>query len=141
MGIGWVINGESHSEYIDKAPGNTNNVAEYLAITRILEHAMDHPEITDLFIIGDSQLVTYQLSGAYAVRSPSLQVPYMHAKRYLSILAGRGCRVQVNWVPREQNTQADIASKAALAAHGISAAERKPTTKHVGRYKVAGANG
>ncbi len=38
MGIGWVIDGKGYSDYIPAAHGNTNNVAEYLALTRTVRN-------------------------------------------------------------------------------------------------------
>jgi len=32
MGLGWVIGGEPQSKYVSSSGGNSNNVAEYLAL-------------------------------------------------------------------------------------------------------------
>lgn len=129
MGLGWVINGDSHHRYIAADSANTNNVAEYLALIEILQYAIKHEEITDLSIAGDSQLVCCQLSGEYAVRSASIYAHFQAALEMLNILRKRGCRVSINWHPRECNEAADAASKLALTEHGIKPAVRraKPT--------------
>jgi ribonuclease HI len=37
MGLGWVVNSEPQSNYIAAAFGNSNNVAEHLALIEILQ--------------------------------------------------------------------------------------------------------
>ena len=37
MGLGWVVNSEPQSNYIAAAFGNSNNVAEHLALNEILQ--------------------------------------------------------------------------------------------------------
>ncbi|MGA8027950.1 MAG: hypothetical protein WB992_12480, partial [Bryobacteraceae bacterium] len=44
MGLGWVIDGQRHSEYIPASPDNSSNVAEYLALAKILEYVEAHSE-------------------------------------------------------------------------------------------------
>lgn len=126
MGLGWVIDGEPHSEYIPASPENSSNVAEYLALAKILEHVEAHSEIASITITGDSQLVCRQLSGEYAVRSESIVSHFRRACWLIAILEQRGCQVRVSWVPRERNIEADTASKAALSENGIQAIQRKP---------------
>ncbi len=126
MGLGWVIDGVVHSEYIPAAYRNTNNVAEYLALIRILDDLANHPEIDHAAIAGDSQLVICQLSGEYAVRSASIHPLWQEAQGKIAALRSRGCAVGLRWHSRDCNELADAASKAALAASGVVAAERTP---------------
>lgn len=50
----------------------TNNQAEYRAIIRALEIAIDH-EVKDLQVISDSQLVVCQINGEYRVKHQELK--------------------------------------------------------------------
>jgi ribonuclease HI len=129
MGLGWVIDGEAHHRYIAAASANTNNVAEYLALIEILKHAIEHEEITDLRISGDSQLVVKQLNGEYAVRSENIIDHYSSAQEMIKILYDRGCTVTITWHPREENVVADAASIAALAGNGVKPANRVKRAK------------
>lgn len=95
--------------------GSTNNVAEYTALLRGLEAAK--PEVPPgdvLEIMGDSQLAIRQLTGQYAVNAPTI-VP-LHSKASLAIheLRVTGRKVDLKWIPREQNGEADKLSKEAV---------------------------
>ncbi len=96
MGLGWVINGAPQSRYISAARGNSNNVAEYLALIEILQHALSHAEITELTITGDSQLVCCQISGEYAVQSENIFPLFHRAKTLMAGLEKRGCSMRVD---------------------------------------------
>ena len=50
----------------------TNNIAEYRALLRGIELAVEHGA-TDLEVIGDSQLVVRQIEGAYKVKKAELK--------------------------------------------------------------------
>jgi ribonuclease HI len=89
----------------------TNNVAEYRAVLRGLEraHALGASEIE---LIGDSELVARQLTGAYKVKHPALKELFLEALRSL-----RGFeRWDFRTVPRAQNAHADALVNAALDA-------------------------
>ncbi|MGB8478933.1 MAG: ribonuclease HI family protein [Acidobacteriaceae bacterium] len=134
MGIGWVIDGKSYSDYIPAAHENTNNVAEYLALTRILTHiALERPDATSLVITGDSQLVCFQLVGEYAVRSAHVYPHYQRAAQLIAALRNRGCEVHISWAARERNTEADAASKKALIDHDVTVCQRHPSAGYSSR--------
>jgi len=134
MGIGWVIDGKGYSDYIPAAHGNTNNVAEYQALTRILTHiAVERPDATSLVITGDSQLVCFQLVGEYAVRSANVYPHYQRAAQLITALRNRGCEVRISWVARERNTEADAASKKVLIDHDVTVCQRNPSAGYSSR--------
>jgi len=139
MGLGWVIGGVPHSKYISAASDNSNNVAEYLALIEVLQAALKLPEVTTLKVYGDSQLVSSQLSGEYAVRSPNIIPHFQQAASLIAKLKKRGCQVSVQWHPRECNEAADAASKKALTDNDVLIAERKSPagfTKRLGDIGV-----
>lgn len=99
-GQAWQI-----SEYLGRG---TSNEAEWTALVRLLEAAAERRAFP-LTIIGDSQLVVRQFNREYAVRSGRLS---QLAERAWAIARSR--KVDVRWVPREQNERADALSAAAL---------------------------
>jgi ribonuclease HI len=80
----------------------TNNVAEYTAVIRGLERALELGA-TQVLLRSDSQLLINQLTGRYRVRTPHLQP--LH-RRVLD-LAGRFDSIEFEHVRRERNTEAD----------------------------------
>jgi ribonuclease HI len=87
----------------------TNNVAEYRALLRGIEWARGLGA-DELEIIGDSELVARQLTGAYKVKHPAMKPLYEEA-----IAALRGFeRWTIRSVPRAQNARADALVNEAL---------------------------
>jgi len=125
MGLGWVIDGQPNHEYIPASYQNTNSVAEYLALSKVLEHAIQ-ARATTLMVTGNSLSIIYQLNGVFAVHSRSLEPYYLVARKLLNKLRTSGCVVTLMWVSREQNTDADMASHDALTEHGIEPTRQMP---------------
>jgi ribonuclease HI len=89
----------------------TNNVAEYRAVLRGLERAAAMGA-RELEIVGDSELIARQLTGAYKVKHPSMKPLYEEAVSALrSFDAWR-----IRTVPRAQNARADALVNQALDA-------------------------
>ena len=80
----------------------TNNVAEYRALLRGVEWARALGA-EELEIIGDSELVARQLTGAYKVKHPSLKPLHQEALAALGVFD----RWAIRTVPRTQNARAD----------------------------------
>lgn len=99
----------------------TNNVAEYTAAIRGLEHA-EELGATHVLLRSDSQLLVNQLTGRYRVRTPHLQP--LH-RRVLE-LAARFESIEYEHVRRELNTEADR-----LANEGVDdlLAGRRPSRR------------
>ena len=87
----------------------TNNVAEYTALIKALEWLLAHNLVEDLVIRGDSQLTIRQLQGVYEVRSSRLRPLHEKVRKLLS----RFPSYRLEWVPREENAEADALSRAA----------------------------
>jgi ribonuclease HI len=110
--IGVVVsapNGEVLDEVAERIGVATNNVAEYRALLRGLERAQALGA-TEVEIVGDSELVAKQLTGAYKVKHPAMKPLYERAQ---TSLRGFG-RWQIRTVPRAQNARADELVNAAL---------------------------
>ncbi len=90
------------SKYIGTA---TNNVAEYTALTHLLDMAKKH-KIKELHVFSDSELMVKQLSGEYKVRDEKLQEFVKTALTFK-----KDIRFEVTHIPREKNKEADKLSK------------------------------
>ena len=89
---------------------SSNNVAEYIALIKLLEWllAKGYNKFS-IFIKGDSQLIINQLSGKYKVKSEKLKIYFDKTK----ILIKKFENLQIEWIGREKNNAADtLANKA-----------------------------
>lgn len=94
---------EGHGPAAPRGPGATNNVAEYTGCIRALEWIRSQGITEPVVIRGDSELVLKQLKGEYKVKSPLLAPLYWKARELASGFAS----LRFEWVPREQNADAD----------------------------------
>lgn len=94
------------------SPEQTTNVAEYGGLVHALEIAGPVMKNGDILEVrGDSQLVVRQMNGEYRLKKEHLR-PYAHrAAELIETLRSRGISVVINWVPREENVEADALSK------------------------------
>jgi ribonuclease HI len=89
----------------------TNNQAEYTALVRALEHALELGTQHRVVVHSDSELMVKQLRGEYRVKNEELRPLYELAVK----LAGRFTRpVTFRHVRREQNRRADELCNEAL---------------------------
>ncbi|MDD4178736.1 MAG: ribonuclease HI family protein [Candidatus Margulisbacteria bacterium] len=103
-GIGVVIRNDKEvllevADYIGKT---TNNIAEYMAFIRGLEEALDMGE-RSIEVFCDSELLVKQMNGEYKVKNEGLTPLFLHAQS----LAKKFKHCRVNYIPREENAQAD----------------------------------
>jgi ribonuclease HI len=116
---------ESLGKYIGR---HTNNVAEYYALIAALDYAMANG-IKRLRVQSDSQLIVNQMKGLYKVKHPDLRPLHERAKKMAAGLES----FTIQYVPREQNREADAAANAALDnTSGIKpafASEQSPAQK------------
>ncbi|HTT15653.1 MAG TPA: ribonuclease HI [Thermoplasmata archaeon] len=104
------------------AEHSTNNVAEYVGAIRALEWLLEHGHDGEVLVRGDSELVIRQMNGAYEVRAEHLRAYHERLRQ----LAGRFRKVVFEWVPREENAEADALSKQALEEHRTGARAYRP---------------
>jgi ribonuclease HI len=110
--IGVVVSdpdGNVIEELAERIGVTTNNVAEYRAVLRGLERARELGA-GDVEIVGDSELVARQLSGAYKVKHPAMKTLHEQA---IAALGGFE-RWTIRTVPRARNARADALVNAAL---------------------------
>jgi ribonuclease HI len=103
--IGVVLSrpdGEVLAEAAERIGHATNNVAEYRALVRGLEEA-GRLGATEVEIVGDSELVARQVTGAYKVKHPSMKPLHQEVLALLT----RFERWSIRTVPRAENARAD----------------------------------
>jgi ribonuclease HI len=82
----------------------TNNVAEYTALVKALEWLLaNNLNSGRVEIKSDSQLVVKQLSGDYKVKAKRIISLY----KQVLLLKIKFKEVEIAWVPREENKEAD----------------------------------
>ena len=80
----------------------TNNIAEYTALVRVLERATQEG-LQQLHIQSDSELLVKQMNGEYRVKNAELKVLYDAAQDLLQGFS----HVRIQHIRREQNKRAD----------------------------------
>jgi acyl dehydratase/ribonuclease HI len=101
---------ESLGKYIGRA---TNNVAEYYALIAALDYAAANG-IKRLRVYSDSQLIVNQIKGLYKVKHPDLRPLHERAKKQAAGFE----TFTIQYVPREENRDADALANAALDSTG-----------------------
>ncbi len=101
--IALVLNNEV---IFEEAGVVTNNQAEYLALIRALEIAIQR-KIPKVEVLSDSELLVKQIKDLYKVRSKNLIPLYRRAKELILKLAS----FEMQWIPREQNLAGKVLSK------------------------------
>lgn len=110
-GIGIVIKNEKKvllevSDFIGKA---TNNIAEYMALIRGLEEAIDLGE-DEVEVFADSELMVKQIQGEYRVKNQGLIPLHHHVKSLIKKFKS----FDISYITRQDNKRAD-----SLANQGI----------------------
>ncbi|MFA4844021.1 MAG: ribonuclease HI family protein [Candidatus Margulisiibacteriota bacterium] len=113
-GIGVVIRNEKEvllevADYIGKT---TNNVAEYMALIRGLEEAIDLGE-RSVEVFADSELIVKQIKGEYKVKNEGLAPLFYNVKS----LIRKFNHFTITHVPREANEHADRLSNQGIDDH------------------------
>ena len=102
--VGWVIVTDDGivAEGADRIGRTTNNQAEYEALVRGLEAAVDYG-FDEVHVRGDSQLVVRQVRGEYDTNDPRLREKRVRVRELLDRFEGWS----IDHVPREINGRAD----------------------------------
>jgi ribonuclease HI len=84
---------------------STNNVAEYTGLAKALEWLVENNLISDkVEINSDSQLIVNHLIGLYKVKAKRIVPLYQK----VLVLKSKFHDLQIHWVPREENKEADM---------------------------------
>lgn len=81
---------------------SSSNVAEYRAVIAAIQKSIEK-NVKIIHIIGDSQLIIKQITGAFKVNKPILLKHRDHAIKLLEQFDD----YTIMWVPRKQNRRAD----------------------------------
>lgn len=134
---GFAIYDPNHVEmyteggFIGEGDGMTNNVAEYTGMIRGLQYVLDHYEVRDVEVFGDSNMIINMMTRKWGFRkgvyNPHPDKP--HLKRLLA--SAQKVEKQFNsikwkWVPRELNTVADSMCRKALKEYKKRPKAKKP---------------
>jgi ribonuclease HI len=107
MGAGVVLihEGKAVKEIAKYLGMGTNNMAEYTAVLLAVEEAK-RMGAKGLSVRSDSKLLVNQLCGEYRVKAP-------HLREIMGKIwkAGEGMTLHFEWIPREENEEADRLSK------------------------------
>jgi ribonuclease HI len=115
--------------------GATNNVAEYTGVLRALEWILSQGlEKESVHVRGDSDLIIRQIKGEYKVKSPLLAPLYSQVRALLP----RFSSLSFEWVPREENREADRLTNLAYAEYS-GEKMKAPTTDVMSVDLVFGA--
>ncbi|MGB9773758.1 MAG: ribonuclease HI family protein [Bacteroidota bacterium] len=106
-------------EYIGEG---TNNAAEYTALERCLEvipqiiparssRSAEGEQIESLVVHSDSELLVRQVNKEYAVREPALK---RRREGILKLMGQLPFPVRIEYIPREENRQADALANRAI---------------------------
>jgi len=88
----------------------TNNQAEYTALLRALEHALELDRTHSVVVHSDSELLVKQMRGEYRVKDGDLRVLYDQARD----LSRRFNGVTFTHIPRSENSETDRLCNEAL---------------------------
>ena len=91
----------------------TNNYAEYTALVEVLKKLKELKTEGDIVIRSDSQLLVSQMSGGWKVKGGAYLGKLKEAKDLLKEFSS----VKFEWIPREQNEEADLLSRIAYEKH------------------------
>jgi ribonuclease HI len=95
---------------IGKGKGMTNNVAEYNALIQALEKIKQLKLDNERIVVkSDSKLVINQMKGVWKTRALLVLPLFRKAQKLVS-----GIDVDFEWVPREENSEADRLSRLAV---------------------------
>lgn len=100
-------------EVIGTGPAMSNNLAEFAGLGFALRRCSLLAKHGDIINVrGDSQLVINIMGGRWKAKADKLYYPaYECAAKELRYLRLSRILVNLDWIPREQNTEADILSK------------------------------
>lgn len=97
----------------------TNNLAEYTALTEALKYTCAQADMlkqrgVTVEIKSDSQLIVNQVNGAWRVGNENLLDHHKLATDLIAMLIEYAVPVTLEWIPREQNEEADALTRAAF---------------------------
>ena len=97
------------SVFIGSGEGMSNNVAEYSGMIGVLEELLKRKwERERILVRGDNMMTIRQMEGSWKAKKGMYLPYYQRCKKLVS----RFKKIKFQWIPREENTEADDLSKA-----------------------------
>jgi len=110
----------TESAGVVKSRDTSNNVAEYSAAIAAFTWLLDNKFYDEKIVLrSDSQFLVNQFNGLYAVRAPRVRPLYEKLRQLTEeieqLIVGqrRLPKIRFEWIPREENEQADMLSRRA----------------------------
>jgi ribonuclease HI len=117
-GLGYI---SQLSGDVGSGPEMTNQVAEYYAVFKALEYLVDERRTTEKVIVyTDSQLVANQMNGEWRAKGGRYLGIFLKTKE----LARQFRSIVFQWIPREENKEADRLSRIAYEDYCASSGRR-----------------
>ncbi|MGE9807116.1 MULTISPECIES: bifunctional RNase H/acid phosphatase [unclassified Janibacter] len=88
----------------------SNNVAEYRGLIAALDAARAIDPSADVEAAMDSKLVVEQMSGRWKIKHPDMRELALEARDIAADISAAGGSVTYLWIPRAQNSDADLLS-------------------------------
>lgn len=98
---------------------STNNVAEYYGLIEGLQSLVNLNRTNqNISVFGDSSLVCNMAAGVWGRKNPHKKAPHLipllnQVHELILTLSNRGNKISIQWIPREQNNEADRLTKLA----------------------------
>ena len=119
---GWVIKKDNKiikegSGIVGTGEGMTNNIAEYSGLVKGLEEFLKLNLKEQLLIKGDSNMVINMISGKWGwnkkknIWKPHTKMPHLKELLDGALKLLKKIDYEVQWIPREENKEADALSK------------------------------
>lgn len=111
-GYGFVVkkNGETIHQnhgYSGRSKNMTNNVAEYCGLIEGMNYLKSQGMTENILFKGDSQLVIQQMSKKWKIKRGA----YLEKALEAYTLLTNFINPEFEWIPREENVEADVLSK------------------------------
>jgi probable phosphoglycerate mutase len=97
----------------------SNNVAEYSGLIAGLEAAVEIDPSADVHVRMDSKLVIEQMAGRWKIKHDDMRRLALQARELAATIRDAGGSVSYEWIPREQNKDADALSNVAMDGHTV----------------------
>jgi len=107
---------------------STNNRAEYIALTTLLER-MQGSSCRRLVVHSDSELMVRQVNGQYKVKDQAMK---RYHRRVTGLVAGSPFAFELKHIPRELNREADRLANQAIDERTTLEPQTGPPPRHSG---------
>lgn len=109
------VKGECHKRTKLLPPYTSNNVGEYNGLLLAIDLAAEL-QVLELQIYSDSKLIVHQVRGEWRCKEVNLRALRDRARKLSQIFR----KVNIDWIPREENREADSLCRLAVKTYESS---------------------